>query len=67
VKRIMTDAHGEARRILTTHRDHLEAVTRRLLDVEVMEGDELRKILGVSAPPPVPSTDSTPLPTSELR
>jgi len=66
VKRIMTDAHGEARRILSDHRDHLETVTRRLLDVEVMEGDELRSILGV-APPPPPADASTPLPTPELR
>jgi cell division protease FtsH len=66
VKRIMTDAHNEARRILTSHRDHLEAVTRRLLEIEVMEGEELRRILGA---PPVefPRTDSAPLPTPELR
>jgi cell division protease FtsH len=49
VRRIMTDAHNEARRVLTEKRDMLEIVTRRLLEVEVMEGDELRAILG--APP----------------
>ena len=61
VKRIMTDAHGEARRILTEHRDELEGVTRRLLEIEVMEGDELRQMLGA---PPVrhPPDDATPLP-----
>jgi cell division protease FtsH len=61
VKRIMTDAHGEARRILSERRDDLERVTRRLLDIEVMEGDELRQMLGL---PPVthPSDDATPLP-----
>jgi cell division protease FtsH len=47
VKRIMTNAHVEARRVLTEHRDQLEAVTRRLLEQEVMEGEELRRILGV--------------------
>jgi cell division protease FtsH len=47
VKRIMTDAHVEARRVLTEHRDQLESVTRRLLEQEVMEGDELRQMLGV--------------------
>ena len=35
-----------ARRILTERRDKLETVTRRLLDVEVMEGEELRRLLG---------------------
>jgi cell division protease FtsH len=62
VKRIMTDAHGEARRILSAHRDMLEAVTRRLLEQEVMEGDELRSILNL---PPVAvgeSPENTPLP-----
>lgn len=49
VKRIMTDAHNEARKILRDRRDLLELVTRRLLDQEVMEGDELRRLLG--APP----------------
>jgi cell division protease FtsH len=62
VKRIMTDAHTEARRILTARRDMLEAVTRRLLEVEVMEGDELRHILGVGPKPERP--ENTPLPTT---
>jgi cell division protease FtsH len=66
VKRIMTDAHSEARRILSTRRDVLETVTRRLLEVEVMEGDELRRLLG-ETPAPSPSPENTPLPTSELR
>jgi cell division protease FtsH len=63
VKRIMTDAHQEARRILTDKRDMLEAVTRRLLEREVMEGEELRRILDLP-PPPHPSPDATPLPPS---
>jgi cell division protease FtsH len=45
VKMIVTEAHNEARRILLEKRDVLEIVTRRLLDKEVMEGDELRAIL----------------------
>jgi cell division protease FtsH len=61
VKRIMTDAHGEARRLLSERRDELESVTRRLLEIEVMEGDELRRLLGVP-PAAHPSDDSTPLP-----
>jgi cell division protease FtsH len=48
IKRILTDAHGEARRILTEKRHLLEAVTRRLLEVEVMEGEELRAILSAA-------------------
>src|SRR6267154_745940 len=45
IKRILTDAHNPARDILTARRDELESVTERLLEVEVMEGDELRKLL----------------------
>src|SRR5580765_6788492 len=46
IKRIVTDAHEKARQILTNNREKLERVTRRLLEVEVMEGDELRVLLG---------------------
>ena len=45
VKMIVTEAHNEARRILLDKRDVLETVTRRLLENEVMEGDELRNIM----------------------
>jgi cell division protease FtsH len=55
IKRILSEAHNTARQILTGHRDELERVTRRLLDVEVMEGDELRQLLGMSPPPAGPS------------
>jgi cell division protease FtsH len=64
VKRIMSDAHAEARRILGEKRDLLEQVTRRLLDIEVMEGEELRAMLGVHEPAPrtPEATEKTPLP-----
>jgi cell division protease FtsH len=65
VKRIMTDAHDEARRILTGRRDSLESVTRRLLEIEVMEGAELREMMGIAPPPP--TSETIPLPTNELR
>ena len=45
VKMIVTEAHNEARRILMDKREVLETITRRLLEKEVMEGDELRAIL----------------------
>ena len=45
IKRILSEAHATARRILTDHRAKLESVTHRLLEVEVMEGDELRRLL----------------------
>jgi cell division protease FtsH len=61
VKRIMTEAHNEARRILRNKREMLEVVTRKLLEQEVMEGDELRALL--DAPPPTGEpAERTPLP-----
>jgi cell division protease FtsH len=51
ISRLVTDAHKTARRILAEKRDKLEEVTRRLLQIEVMEGGELRQILGVTATP----------------
>ncbi|MEQ1758635.1 MAG: ATP-dependent zinc metalloprotease FtsH [Vicinamibacterales bacterium] len=62
VKRIMTDAHDDARRIITERREMLEAVTRRLLSQEVMEGRELRQMMGIAEPAVADSTETTPLP-----
>jgi cell division protease FtsH len=64
VKQIMTTVHGDARRILTEYRQMLENVTRRLLDVEVMEGEELRRILGLP-PAKHDRPGNTPLPPIE--
>ena len=55
IKRILTDAHDKARQILSDHRDKLETVTHRLLEVEVMEGDELRQLLGPRPGEPAPA------------
>jgi cell division protease FtsH len=66
VKRIMTDAHTEARRILTERRDSLEAVTRRLLEIEVMEGDDLRSVMGLLPEAATHSpADNVPLPPTD--
>jgi len=51
ITRIVTQAHDKARELLLAHRAKLESVARRLLEVEVMEGDELRRLLE-SAPAP---------------
>ena len=47
-------------RILGENRGLLETVTRRLLEVEVMEGEELLRLLGM--PPRDAKPDSVPLP-----
>jgi cell division protease FtsH len=45
MKVVMTDAHALARAVLTERREILEVVARRLLEKEVIEGDELREIV----------------------
>jgi|KBSMisStandDraft_5_1062788.scaffolds.fasta_scaffold13311_5 cell division protease FtsH len=45
ITRIVTQAHDKARELLLAHRGKLESVARRLLEIEVMEGDELRRLL----------------------
>jgi cell division protease FtsH len=45
ITRIVSEAHDKARTILSSNREKLEKVTRRLLEVEVMEGEELRTLL----------------------
>ena len=56
IKRIITDAHERATQILTERRDQVDTIAKRLLSVEVMEGDELRQILGL---PLLPKADET--------
>jgi cell division protease FtsH len=55
VKQIVSHAHQEARRILREQRELLERVTRRLLEQEVMEGEELRAMIA-AGPTPQPAT-----------
>src|SRR5215471_3035567 len=50
VMRIITDAHNEARRLLRERRDILDELSSRLLEKEVVEGDELRALLGPTPP-----------------
>ncbi len=45
IKRIVNDAHAEAKRILTTHRDQLELVALALIEYETLTGDEIKQIM----------------------
>jgi cell division protease FtsH len=49
VKRIVSGAEDAARRILTAHRSFLDTFSERLLEKEVIEGDELRSMLETAA------------------
>jgi cell division protease FtsH len=60
VRRIIDDAMAKVRRIIETRRTALEAVTRRLMESEVIDGVELKEIVEATtgAPQLVPGTDS---------
>jgi cell division protease FtsH len=45
VRKIVEQAQERATQVLTTHRDQLQILAQRLLEKEVVEGDELRELL----------------------
>jgi cell division protease FtsH len=61
VKRIMSEAHEQARAILVERRDALDRVARRLLEVEVMDGEELRRLVAPPVPPVMAADQETPV------
>jgi cell division protease FtsH len=72
VKRILTGAHDQAREVLRDRKSILDELSQRLLEREVIEGDELRALLGVvppkdpegTVPPDVPEENLRSTPTS---
>ena len=66
VKRILTEAHDDARRVLRERRPFLDQLSERLLDKEVIEGDELRALLGPT-PPKEPDTIPPAIPDEGVR
>jgi cell division protease FtsH len=56
VKRLLEDAHDRARQVINERRQLLEMVTRRLLEKEVIEADELKGLIAqaAAAAQPVP-------------
>jgi cell division protease FtsH len=53
VKRLLEEAHDRARQIIVDRRQLLEMVTRRLLEKEVIEGEELRQLIAQSEGKPI--------------
>lgn len=45
IRRIINDAHAEATRILTTHRDQLEHVAQALIEYETLTGEEINQLI----------------------
>jgi cell division protease FtsH len=61
VRSIVNNAYERAKEILTTHRDRLDAVANRLLEVETINREEFEQIF----PPPTPKNTGTPIPQAD--
>ncbi|MFN2126493.1 MAG: ATP-dependent zinc metalloprotease FtsH [Anaerolineales bacterium] len=58
VRSIVNESYEKAKHILSDYREKLDAVAKRLLEVETITRDEFEKIF----PPPFPKTSGTPEP-----
>jgi len=62
VKRILSEAHETARRVLRERRTTLDALSARLLEKEVIEAEELKAIMGPVPPRDPEGTVPVPIP-----
>ncbi|HET7617832.1 MAG TPA: ATP-dependent zinc metalloprotease FtsH [Vicinamibacterales bacterium] len=67
VKRILGEAHDQARQVLQDRRAILDELSARLLHKEVIEGDELRELLGPTPPKDPDGTVPTNIPEPGVR
>jgi cell division protease FtsH len=68
VRAIIDDAYGQAREILTGHKDRLDLVAQKLLEVETLESDEFVALIETGAElaaPQPPARGTPPGPKSE--
>jgi cell division protease FtsH len=61
VLRIIDESHEEARRLLSEHRDELDALARALLEHESLDEGEILEVTGL---PPAPPLENTKIPAS---
>jgi cell division protease FtsH len=64
VRRIVEDAHQEARRLVAEHRDALDALVRALLERDTLDEHEILEATGL---PPAPALEGRPLDRSDAR
>jgi len=76
VRRIIDEAHLRCRTVMEQHKDKLVELAERLIEVETVEGDDLRRLLGPAENRPMPEdqpeavaaqppSGGTPLPAEE--
>jgi cell division protease FtsH len=63
VRKIVEESYALAKRLLTQYRDSLDAVAKKLLEVETITRDEFEALF----PPPTPKRSGTPQPAMELQ
>ncbi|MEM8943805.1 MAG: ATP-dependent zinc metalloprotease FtsH [Planctomycetota bacterium] len=68
VKRIIDEGLERVRHMLRERRDALEAITKKLMECEVIDSEQLAKVIEESSPSPmiVPGTDAEPKRTDTL-
>src|SRR5690606_22603828 len=54
VRRIIDEAHARCRSLMEEHRDALDRLAARLIEVETVEGDDLLELLGPAEGRPRP-------------
>ena len=52
IRRILDTCYERAKQALSTHREKLDLLATRLLEKEVLDGEEVKRILGLQASPP---------------
>ena len=60
VRRIVDECYDRVKSLLVEHREKLEEITRLLLEQEVLEGEELDRVLGNGNEAPEPSAATAP-------
>ena len=64
VRKIITEEHGRAREILSAHRDALDIIAHRLLEVETIDRKEFLELIG--APPDEDEEEPKSTPTASV-
>jgi cell division protease FtsH len=64
VSRIIDESHEEARRLLTKHREELEALAVALLERETLDEEEILKVTGL---PPAPQLENRKVPIPDIE
>ena len=64
VSRIINESHEEARRLLSEHREELEALAQALLERETLDEEEILEVTDLSPAPPLENT-KVPVPDAD--